>query len=565
MVEESKILSVGRSLGSPTRTNMGYKLMQHHAFFSVAIFITATGIFPLKALTVERDAKSGLYAIWYSANSEKYLSPSYIKGGQIVLQWKDVEVSQGNYDFSQVDERLAELHKRGLFTTIQINGNHKPSWLFEQVPYIEKKLSVQVRDPKGSLMFWHVTHRTAYLSMLRAFAAHLRDSAFEDTLLGLRMNLNAIGTEHHDVRPEYRSLDQWIVPAGIDRAEIAPWSRERADRYIEAVLDTYIDAFQGIARIFVRNGIPDELEDKYRDAFENGTLSWFHTSSEAEPRASGAERKYQRFVNDCRSGRTTAYAEPWASTWGHHGGKTDDRWCSPPQWGYWRLLFDLHCGVSHIALYATDMRVAIEGAYSSRGVHYNEPGGAYQREFIAAFQFAAKYVGYHACPEKSPGAWVAFRQNSTVRAANGMSKAARRLSIFNDDYNFLMRRLPGDSSYGENMVNVGPDEQRFGAWARILPAGDSIRLQVDKVFVDSLQEQPARVTLTYLDRGKAEYRLAAGGQSMNVACKGTGDWQTASLDIVGGQLKPDGEGAHIQLLAVKSPVYVHMVEVQRCN
>jgi len=127
--------------------------MQHQAFFSVAIFITATGIFPLKALTAERDAKSGLYAIWYSANSEKYLSQSYIKGGQIVLQWKDVEVSQGNYDFSQVDERLAELHKRGLFTTIQINGNHKPSWLFDQVPYIEKKLSVQVRDPKGSLMF----------------------------------------------------------------------------------------------------------------------------------------------------------------------------------------------------------------------------------------------------------------------------------------------------------------------------------------------------------------------------------------------------------------------------
>jgi len=555
MVEESKDLSVGRSPGSPARTNMRYKSVRHHAFLSVAIFITVTGIFPLEALTAERDAKSGLYAIWYSANSEKYLSQPYIKGGQIVLQWRDVEVSQGNYDFSQVDERLAELHKRGLFTTIQINGNHKPSWLFGQVPYIEETLSVQVRDPKGSLMFWHLTHRTAYLSMLRAIAAHLRDSAFEDTLLGLRMNLNAIGTEHHFVQPQYRSLDQWIVPAGVDRAEIAPWSRERTDRYIEAVLDTYIDAFQGIARIFVRNGIPDELEDKYRDAFENGTLSWFHTSSEAEPRASWAERKYQRFVNDCRSGRTTAYAEPWASTWGHHGGKTDDRWCSPPQWGYWRLLFDLHCGVSHIALYSTDMRVAIEGAYSSGGVHYNESGGAYQREFDAAFQFAAKYVGYHACPEKSPGAWVAFRQNSTVRAANGMSKAVRRLSIFNDDYNFLMRRLPGDSSYGESIVNVGPDEQRFGAWARVLPAGDSIRLQVDEAFVDSLQEQPARVALTYLDQGKAEYRLAAGGQSMNVACKGTGDWRTASLDVPAGRLKPDGEGAHIRLLSVESPVH----------
>jgi len=76
-----------------------------------------------------------------------------------------------------------------------------------------------------------------------------------------------------------------------------------------------------------------------------------------------------------------------------------------------------------------------------------------------------------------------------------------------------------------------------------------------KGIVDSLQKQPARVTLTYLDQGKAEYRLAAGAQSMNVACKGTGDWRTASLDVPAGRLKPDGEGAHIRLLSVESPVH----------
>ena len=179
----------------------------------------------------------------------------------------------------------------------------------------------------------------------------------------------------------------------------------------------------------MRNGISDELETKYRAAFEDGTLSWFHTSSEAEPRAKFAERKYQRFVNDCRSGKTTAYAEPWASTWGHHGGLTDDRWCSPPQWGYWRLLFDLHCGVSYIALYSIDIRVAVEGAYHAGGVQYKKPGGAYQREFNEAFAFAARYVGYHACPEQSPGAWVAFRENSTVRAANGIAPPGRRLNV----------------------------------------------------------------------------------------------------------------------------------------
>ncbi|TWT78779.1 Beta-galactosidase [Planctomycetes bacterium CA13] len=537
--------------------------MQHHALIILILVIAEVACCPDVSLAAERDSKSGLYAIWYSASSEKYLSQPYIKGGQIVLQWADIETSKGKYDFSQVEEKLAELHQQGLFATIQINGNQKPAWLFDQVPYLEERLSVQVRDSKGTLMFWHPTHRIAYQRMLRAFADHLRNSQHGNTLLGLRMNLNAIGTEHHYIEPKHRALDQWIVPDGVNRMELAAWSRELTDHYIEAVMDTYIDAFQGAIRVFVRNGISDELEEKYRDAFENGTLSWFHTSSEAEPRSSGTERRYQRFVEDCRSGKTTAYAEPWASTWGHHGGKRDDRWCSPPQWGYWRLLLDLHCGVSYIALYATDMRVAIDGSYSSGGIHYHEPGGAYQREFEAAFRFADKYVGYHACPDKSPGAWVAFRQNNTIRAANGISEAKRHLSVFNDDYDFLMRRLPGDSSHGENVVNVGPDDQRFGAWARVLPAGESVRLKVNQVFVDSLPDRGSRMNVTYLDQDVGRLHVSVGDQSMDVVCRGTNRWQTASLEVPSGKLNADHDGSHLRLTATESPIYLHMVEVER--
>jgi hypothetical protein len=537
--------------------------MRHLTLLLVAIVMTLGVSLPQLVEAAEPDAKSGLYAIWYSKDTDKYLSQPYIKGGQIVLQWADVEVAKGVYDFSRIDQQLADLNRRGLFTTIQINGNTKPAWLFNETPYIEKKLSVQVKDPKGSLMFWHPTHREAYLKMLRSFAAHLRASPHAQTLLGLRMNLNSLGTEHHYIEPDDRSLDQWVVPDGVDPTGLVPWSRERADEYIAAVMDTYVEEFRGVARIFVRNGIPEELEARYRDLFEDGTLSWFHTSSEAEPRATFAESKYQRFVRDCRSGKTTAYAEPWASTWGHHGGQTDDRWCSPPQWGYWRLLFDLHCGVSYIALYSTDMRVAVEGAYSSVDVNYSQPGGAYQREFNAAFGFAAKYVGHHANPEKAPGAWVAFRQNDTVRAANGIPEARRKLSLFTGDYHFLMRRLPGDASHGEGVVNVGPDDQRFGAWARVLPAGQSMRLKLDDDFAESLRDQASRIHLTYLDQGRGTCRLETGATVMEVQRKGSGRWQTASIDIPPGGLISDNAGAHIRLTASTSPIHLHMVEVER--
>ena len=76
-----------------------------------------------------------------------------------------------------------------------------------------------------------------------------------------------------------------------------------------------------------------------------------------------------------------------------HGGQTDDRWCSPPQWEYWRLLSDLQMGVSNIALYGDDASVAADGTHMGRQV-----GARYQHEFGAAMEFAAKYVGHWATP-----------------------------------------------------------------------------------------------------------------------------------------------------------------------
>ena len=110
----------------------------HYRVVAVLLLFLVVGI--PQTETAEPDAKAGLYAIWYSGNPDKYLSQPYIQGGQIVVQWADVEVARGVYDFAEIDEQLRKLKQRGLFTTIQINGNRKPSWLFEQVPYHKQRL-----------------------------------------------------------------------------------------------------------------------------------------------------------------------------------------------------------------------------------------------------------------------------------------------------------------------------------------------------------------------------------------------------------------------------------------
>jgi hypothetical protein len=506
-----------------------------------------------------RPADSGLYAIWYRDKFD-LLNVPYIIGGQIVVQWSDVEPEPGRYDFSSIAQGLGKLRSLGKKTTIQINGNQKPGWLFTKVPHYPEKLSVQVRDRAGTLMYWHSTHRDAYTSMLKAFAAFLSQNPDRAALIGIRLNFNAIGTEHFPVPQAAQDLTKWIVPPGVEPGP--PWSSEQVARYERAVVDTFVDHLSPHAKIFVRNNVDPKIAEQYRSLFETGKLGWFHTSSEAEPRSRGLEGQYKRFYDDCRSGKTVGYAEPWASAWGDHG-KTDLRSCSPPQWNYWRTLLDLHCGVSFLALYANDLGVAVTGSYHVNQNHYEEATDrrGYQREFEEAFRFAARYVGFHASPETAPGAWVAFRENSVALAPNVPSEQDRQLSFFTGDYDFLATRLPDNT---KGVHNIGPENERQGAWARLLSPNGTLELKLDPRFAASFKGGKARVT--YLDQvGNAgsPFQLIANQRQLTVTPRGTGRWQTAELVLPDGPLAAESGGAHLRIVAGSTPVCLHMLEVTR--
>jgi len=202
-----------------------------------------------------RDEGAGLYALWYqnTANPEQYLQQPYIVGGQMVYQWKDLEPEKGKYDFSKMAQELDKYSKLKIYTTIQINGNKKPDWLFKEVPYHKQKFSVQVRDEKGSLMYWHPTHKLAYINLLNAFAEFVRNNKNGKYLIGIRQNFNGVGTEHLSIPEENRDLKQWIVPEGTDKSiTLQAWSDKEADQYEIFVLDNYIQLFDNIVKILVR-------------------------------------------------------------------------------------------------------------------------------------------------------------------------------------------------------------------------------------------------------------------------------------------------------------------------
>src|SRR5215472_2896424 len=155
------------------------------------------------ALAAAPDPNRGLYAIWTGEDATLGQLP-FIKGGQVLAQWKTVEPREGQYDFSSVDRQFEALAQRGQGATIQINGNEHPGYLFAKVPYIAKKLSVQVRDSSGTLAYWHPAYIKAYIAMLHACAAHLKQARYRAAVLGVRLNFNALGTEHTAVAAEDR-------------------------------------------------------------------------------------------------------------------------------------------------------------------------------------------------------------------------------------------------------------------------------------------------------------------------------------------------------------------------
>ena len=503
-------------------TDARFRNPMRTATASTLIVLTLLTAVHAKSDDVQPDPRRGLYVVW---GKPKLLQLPFIRGGQICLQWRDVQPEPNRYDFSRLDRALAQMHDLGRPVTIQINGNRHPDFLFKRVPSCRESLSHQVNDQQGTLQYWHPDYVRAYLDLLAAYGRHLKESPHREAVLGVRLNFNALGTEHVQVPAKYRSSEAWTYPPGVQPGP--RWNPQVANDYQHRVIEAFIEHFTPEITVFVRNNAVDRFREdsQFLDFLNSGRLSLFHTSSEVEPRPHG-EGKYLAFIEFCRSGKTLGYAEPWADAWGRHGGKMDPRWCSPCQWNYWRLLVDLHCGISFIAVYGSDL------------AHSNEP------EFRAAFDFAAKYAGYHASPSVAPGAWVAMREGNQLQG----------------DYTFLMQRLPGDETRA--VQSVGPDDQRFGAWARVIPANGRARFRLDPQFVNSLESGSALVRLTYLDDHRDGFDIKIGQSVSPVQTQASGKWQTAEVVFPGVQLGQIADEAHIQLLTPHD-LTLHMIEVER--
>ena len=78
---------------------------------------------------------------------------------------------------------------------------------------------------------------------------------------------------------------------------------------------------------------------------------------------------------------------------------------------------------------------------------------------------------------------------------------------------------------------VGPDDQRFGAWARTLAKGGEAKFALDPDFARSLAGKRATVHVIFLDRGAGSFTVRAAERKFEHALADSGRWQTAEFAI----------------------------------
>lgn len=530
-------------------------------------FTVAVGSLPSE-LPLEGRAK-GIVDLQGSCLVSRYMShtaqfegggcPEYIRGVQAEIQWADLEPQHGVYNFSLLQSQLEQIKALGKYAVVKLNGNNKPTWMYDQIPQSKVIWSEEMWD-NTTLMYWHPLFISSYLNVIDAYAAFVQRS-YGDLVAYVRMNFNAVGTEHMAPpagSPAY-DMSAWFAPLGCVSncsAVALPWSEAGDTAYSQVVLDRHVSAFGPQEKLLLRNNIVDDFNITYlTPSIEKHWLGFFHTGAAMEEdQVFNQDFRYTPYLEWCLPGTTFGFAEQagfWAYTkkWPLHPKDMNVGVFSKVQFAYWLMLSNLHNGVAASGIHFDAMMYSPSHPEDVDRVPLNDS------RYIESYRFFDAYAGYHAHPDSAPGAWVAFRGKGDNYPAG--------------DYHFLMQSFHTSSAFDQGETGVGPRTAKFGAWCKTLPSKDSASYKV------ALSGETSKIKLRVVWYSEAEhhswqlqYTAAAGGE-LKIAIQqdgpGTGDWQESTVvleDIKFDAAAPE----HIVLTNTGyAAVSFHMIEVRRAQ
>jgi hypothetical protein len=105
---------------------------------------------------------------------------------------------------------------------------------------------------------------------------------------------------------------------------------------------------------------------------------------------------------------------------------------------------------------------------------------------------------------------------------------------------------------------LGDQSVRYGAWARSLSAGKTIKIEFDRAFAESLPGSRRKLAITYLDHGTGTLEVSAFGTEERIDLQNTNKWIQRSIVIPQGNSDPV-----VELKAMRRSITLHMVEIER--
>jgi Beta-galactosidase len=432
---------------------------------------------------------AGIYLVW---GSDSLATQPYVRGGQISLEWSQVEPSRGKFDWSSLDSELGYYHGIGKQATIQVNSTSaKPTWLWNVVANCGKVQN------QPAPQYWDPVYMNVQTELVSALAAHLKASPYLTNVALVRAAPNAIGTELTTMPSTYTCK---ATPSGHKVS--TAWSTTIANQYYYDVMNLYRLQMLPQVQVALRAQLWTQWPQNSPTSWlESGGAMIMGTASDVDPnpvRDAFDQYAYQ----EVRCGTGNAYWEPIS-----YGGKKN-----LVSWNWWRILLELDKGVRSIAVY---------GDLLSKG--------ATDPEYRAAFDFANRYAGHQWDAAHSPGAWVALRQ--------GSGRMAGDFTWFMTQLNPDTTSTAVDSNAGGSMI--GPATQRFGRYARRIAGGTSkstMSFVLAPAFRTGLGSVSTSLRVTYLDTGTGRFQVRWGTgatQVATVAKSASGIWKTATLTVPG--------------------------------
>ena len=535
--------------------NTALKLLPVGWVFLIGILSAATAWEDNRRETFKRVKNAGVYAAWYRGpeGSRSVVEHPAVAGGQIVVQWKEIEIARNEFVYGKIRKQLAEI-PAGKTCTFQINAAFHPDYFFGTapdftdafVPFHPTQLHVEGKDELGTPQYWHPNYISAFERLIRKVGGFLGRLPAEDKakIVAVRLNPCPIGTEVFWVDP-MPPASEWLPTTGkVGYTDVGDYNDSLRREYLARVGQAYERSFAEFTlyarAYYFTHHSPDR--DRYEHLLAAGRMGILNTVWEPEISRTAMTIPYWRH---CRFGNALGYFEiavrPSVPV-------------SAVQHVYWSFLHGLHAGSTMLTVRGPDILQADQ-----------DP------EMQAALEFGARYAGYHSAPSVSPGAWIAFRDWIIKGQANKKYRGDFALHMKRAKYTGSVP-LPGapdtpPDPYGP-VSCIGPQAQRAGVYARRMKEGGTLLLDLDDSFVASINGKGARVRVHYLDDIPGAFTIAGGGFSRTREVAGTtGRWKTFTFAIDKVSFSAEfEEKADIRLELVSGDaVTLHMIEVCRAH